>query len=68
MQTTLLLVDDERSVLKTLRRLFRREGYDVVTATNGSDALRQLAKVDVSVVVSDYRMPGMSGTELLTTS
>jgi DNA-binding NtrC family response regulator len=62
---TLLLVDDERSILSSLKRLLRNEGYDIVTAENGLAALEQLAARDVGVVVSDGLMQGMTGAELL---
>jgi diguanylate cyclase (GGDEF)-like protein/PAS domain S-box-containing protein len=62
---TLLLVDDEPNVLKALWRLFRREGYQILTAGSGREALDMLATQAVRVIVSDQRMPEMSGTELL---
>ncbi len=66
MQPALLLVDDEMNVLKALQRLLRNEGYQIYTCTNGLDALALLAKHPVQVVVSDQRMPRMTGSELLT--
>ena len=62
---TLLVVDDEENVLNSLRRLLRSEGYHVLTAGSGNEALELLAGNEVGVVLSDERMPGMSGTELL---
>ena len=64
-QKTLLLVDDEPSILSALRRLLRREGYTILTAEGGEAALELLSTNRVQVVVSDQRMPGMSGVELL---
>jgi len=64
---TLLLVDDEVSVLKSLRRLFRPEGYQVLTAPGATEALAILEAVVVDVVVSDIRMPGMDGVTFLET-
>lgn len=61
----LLLVDDERSILSALERSLRREGYRILTAENGESALRILAETPVDVIVSDQKMPGMSGLELL---
>ncbi len=61
----LLLVDDEPNILKSLWRLFRRDGYRVLTAQSGEQALAILAGTPVQVVVSDQRMPSMNGTELL---
>ncbi|MBI5784889.1 MAG: EAL domain-containing protein [Rhodocyclales bacterium] len=62
---TLLLVDDEQNVLNALRRLLRREGYRILTAGSGSEGLELLALQPVQVIVSDQRMPGMSGVEFL---
>ncbi len=62
---TLLLVDDEPSVLSSLRRLLRREGYTLLTATSGADGLELLAGNNIGVVISDARMPEMSGSEFL---
>jgi DNA-binding NtrC family response regulator len=62
---TLLLVDDEPSILAALKRLFRREGYTILTAESGSDGLELLAKNEVGVIISDARMPGMDGGEFL---
>lgn len=61
----LLLVDDEPEVLQSLRRSLRTEPYQLYTASNGTQALAHLEQARVDIVVSDIRMPGMSGTELL---
>jgi diguanylate cyclase (GGDEF)-like protein len=62
---TLLLVDDEPHVLTALRRVLRREGYRIFTADSALAGLEILAREEVQVVLSDQRMPGMSGTEFL---
>ncbi len=62
---TLLLVDDEPNILSSLTRLLRREGYRILTATSPLEAFELLAKQPVQVIVSDQRMPEMSGTEFL---
>lgn len=64
-QSSLLLVDDESGICNALTRLLRRDGYRIITANNGEQALDLLALQPVQVIVSDQRMPGMSGTELL---
>jgi len=64
-QHTVLFVDDEESILHSLKRLLRKEGYRIHTATNGNDGLEILKEQDVNLVVTDQRMPGMSGTEFL---
>jgi diguanylate cyclase (GGDEF)-like protein/PAS domain S-box-containing protein len=63
---TLLLVDDEAGILNALKRLLRREGYRILTTTDPAEGLQLLAMNDVQVVISDQRMPQMSGTEFLT--
>jgi response regulator RpfG family c-di-GMP phosphodiesterase len=62
---TVLLVDDEPSVLSALRRLFRTQGYRIEQATSGVDALALLRDTPVDLVVSDMRMPGMDGAAFL---
>lgn len=63
----LLLVDDEANVLAALQRLFRRHGYETLTAQSGDDALEVLAAESrrVDVILSDMRMPGMRGSDFL---
>jgi DNA-binding NtrC family response regulator len=51
--------------LNALVRVLRRDGYHILLATCADEALAILAREDVQVIVSDQRMPGMSGTELL---
>jgi len=63
-ETTVLIVEDEQSVLETYELYVETEGYDVRTATNGGEALVELGS-DVDVVLLDRRMPGMSGDEVL---
>lgn len=65
MERTLLLVDDEEGVLSSLTRLFRRDGYRIFRANSGKAGLEILAQNPVNVIISDQRMPEMTGTELL---
>ncbi len=65
-ERTLLLVDDEPGILSALRRMLRQEGYRILTANNAAEGLERLALEDIQVVISDQRMPGLSGTEFLT--
>jgi DNA-binding NtrC family response regulator len=60
-----LLVDDERGILDSLRILFRGKGYSVETALGGAKALESLSKEKPDLVVTDIRMPGVSGLEVL---
>jgi response regulator RpfG family c-di-GMP phosphodiesterase len=62
----LLIVDDEVRILAALRRSLRREGYVILTAESGEAALQLLAERSIDIVLSDHKMPGMSGVELLT--
>ncbi|MBP6801919.1 MAG: response regulator [Zoogloea sp.] len=64
-ERTLLLVDDEENILSSLRRLLRRDGYTILTATGGKAGLELMATQPVDVIVSDQRMPGMTGVEFL---
>jgi two-component system, NtrC family, response regulator HupR/HoxA len=60
-----LFVDDERNILNSIRRGLINEPYTKLFAESGQEALKILADTNVSVLVTDMRMPGMSGLELL---
>jgi DNA-binding NtrC family response regulator len=60
----IIVVDDEPANLRLLERLFRRD-YEVITAESGEEALRQLGHHDAALLITDQRMPGMTGVELL---
>jgi DNA-binding NtrC family response regulator len=60
-----LLVDDETGILETLQILFRGEGYQVLLANSGRAALETLETERPDIVVSDIRMPGVTGLEVL---
>lgn len=62
---TLLLVDDEPNILSALKRLFRQDGYQILTADSGAQGLELLAHNHVDVIISDQRMPNMTGVEFL---
>jgi diguanylate cyclase (GGDEF)-like protein/PAS domain S-box-containing protein len=62
---TLLLVDDEANILSALKRLLRGAGLRILTAPGGKEGLEVLAAEHVDVIVSDQRMPGMTGVEFL---
>ena len=61
----ILIVDDEPNIRSSLTRLLQREGYDTVLAENADDAFTILGKKTVSLVLSDFTMPGQSGVEFL---
>ncbi|HXK26449.1 MAG TPA: response regulator, partial [Myxococcota bacterium] len=62
---TVLFVDDEVNILKALQRLLRMEDMHVLTASRANDALELLERNPTQVVVSDQRMPEMSGVDFL---
>lgn len=64
-QKRLLIVDDEASILSAMKRLLRREGYEVFTASSAREGFEILARHEIQVILSDQRMPEMSGTEFL---
>jgi response regulator RpfG family c-di-GMP phosphodiesterase/HD-like signal output (HDOD) protein len=64
MSYKIMIVDDEPANLRLLERLFRRD-YTVVSAGSGEEALRLLEQHDVALLITDQRMPGMTGIELL---
>jgi len=64
---TILVVDDEKNYLVVLETLLRSEGYEVITADNAKDALEIVLESDVDLVLTDMKMPGISGMELLET-
>ena len=62
---SLLIVDDDPPVASSLRRLFRRAGFSIHVADCGTQALELLESVAPQVVISDYRMPDISGVDVL---
>ncbi|MHA7926134.1 MAG: ATPase, T2SS/T4P/T4SS family [Marinobacter sp.] len=61
----LLLVDDEPNILASLRRVFQRENYELLFARSAREALRILEQQPVELIMTDFMMPGMNGSELL---
>lgn len=61
----LLIVDDEVRILTALQRALRRESYEILTAETPAQALRLLDERRIDLILSDHKMPGMSGVELL---
>ena len=64
MEYKIMIVDDEPANLRLLERLFRQD-YTVLTAESGEEALGLLAQHDAALLITDQRMPAMSGIELL---
>jgi two-component system response regulator PilR (NtrC family) len=61
----ILVVDDERSMRELLAIVLRREGYDVLLAENGKSAIATLEKEPVDILISDIKMPDLSGVDVL---
>ncbi|WP_158542610.1 response regulator [Lujinxingia litoralis] len=60
-----LIVDDETHILKAVQRLFLGQGYEVLSAPSGADAVELFREHQIAVIISDQRMPGLSGAALL---
>ena len=67
-QYTLLFVHDEKSILNSLHRTFRNDDYKILLANSGLEGLQVLKENDVSIIISDQRMPGMTGAQFLAQS
>ncbi|GHV19429.1 acetoacetate metabolism regulatory protein AtoC [Spirochaetia bacterium] len=65
MEFKLLVVDDEKGIREGLAEALEIDGYAVETADNGDDAWKRYQKGDIDLVITDLRMPGISGDELL---
>lgn len=63
--TTVLFVDDDASVLTSFRRILRNEPYDLVTTDNPTEALAILRRRKIALLITDQRMPVLSGTALV---
>nr|WP_320049747.1 sigma-54 dependent transcriptional regulator [uncultured Desulfuromonas sp.] len=64
-QPRILVVDDEAVIREAVKRILEQEGYEVITATSGHTALEKVQNDDFTVVISDLKMPGMGGMEVL---
>ncbi|HCA20581.1 MAG TPA: transcriptional regulator [Treponema sp.] len=65
MKFTLLIIDDEKNIREGLAANFELEGYDVKTAATGEEGLALIEKGDIDLVITDLRMPGISGEKVL---
>lgn len=64
---TILIVDDEAHVIRVLRLMLERSGYNVISASDGNEALARMAEQRPDAMVSDIQMAGMGGRELCQT-
>ena len=64
-QHTILIVDDEEKIVKSLTRILIDDGYTILGALSGEEGLSKLKNHEVELVISDQKMPGMSGLEFL---
>jgi CheY-like chemotaxis protein len=65
MTRTVLIVDDEASIVESLQEILEHEGYGVVVAANGKQALEAVERERPSLVLTDFMMPQMNGLQLL---
>ncbi|MEK6655801.1 MAG: sigma-54 dependent transcriptional regulator, partial [Nitrospirota bacterium] len=65
MPNSILIIDDEKAILKVMEMNLQREGYSVFTADNGNDGLKILQERDIDVLLLDHQMPDINGLELL---
>lgn len=63
---SILVCEDEPDILELIQARLRREGHDVMTASNGSDGLRRALEDGPELVLLDWMMPGLSGLEVAT--
>src|SRR3989449_3572466 len=62
---SILVIDDEQGILETLRILLKNEGFDITTAQGGKAGLEQLKGSAPDIVLTDLKMPGVTGIEIL---
>ena len=65
MNFTILVVDDEKNIREGLGKALQLDGYNVLLAENGNAAIAAIGKHEIDLVISDLKMPGMTGEELL---
>ena len=65
MSKNILVIDDEEMVTLSIKRLLRKSGYEVDTSNNGTDAMKKIKESDFDLIISDIRMPGEDGIEIV---
>ncbi len=64
MSEKVLVVDDDPGIVRLIERFLKREGYEVITATNGIQALKKASSEDLNLIVLDLMLPGVDGFEV----
>jgi len=65
MAKKILVVDDEELITKSLKKLLRKEGYNVIISRNNNEAMEEIKKIDFNLIISDIRMPELDGIEIV---
>ena len=65
MAKKIIVVDDDKLILGTLKRLLRKEGFEVETAQNGFEALEKIKNTNFDLIITDIRMPDKDGIETI---
>jgi DNA-binding NtrC family response regulator len=65
MSYNILIVDDEPAFRKMAKSFFDRTGYNTFFATNGLEAIEKVSRRDFDLIITDYRMPGLNGLNLI---
>lgn len=63
MAKKILVIDDEELIIRSLTKLLEKEGYSVLVAKNGADALAMSEEEDFDLIIADIRMPGINGVD-----
>ena len=61
----ILVIDDEQMVTRSLTKLLKKSGYEVDAANNGTEAMKKVREADFDLIISDIRMPGEDGIEIV---
>jgi len=64
-QKKILVIDDEKNICLTMSIALQKNGYSADTAANGMEAFKLIEKNDYNLVITDLKMPGMDGIEIL---
>ena len=65
MSKNILVIDDEEMVTLSMKKLLKKSGYEVDTSNSGTDAMKKIKESDFDLIISDIRMPGEDGIEIV---